>query len=230
MSPKPSGDSSDGSATKKGEAIIMETKIEIVNSFEKGETTTHIGRTLRLAHTTMAMIKTKITSMSTDCLSNAVKYSETAEVKCPYRDNQYSCDFSLQDREIKALLSPQAYEKHLNKSVKQAEGAMHNVFHCKTPDCPGFCQYEDNVNFFHCDVCKNLNCLTCQAQHEGKTCQEYQDDLAQKVDEAAMKTKKFFDVSVYLANSVMVSYIWNTKGILVPASTQTGMVGVGGLP
>lgn len=35
-----------------------------------------------------------------------------------------------------------------------------------------------------------------QAQHEGITCQEYQDDLANKVDEAAMKTKKFFDVGL----------------------------------
>ncbi|XP_069936804.1 uncharacterized protein [Cherax quadricarinatus] len=128
-----------------------------------------------------------------DCLASAIKYSETADVKCPYRDNQYSCDSSLQDREIKALVTPEEYEKHLTKSVKQAEGNMQNVFHCKTPDCPGFCQFEDNVNIFHCDVCKKVNCLTCQAQHEGITCQAYQDDLAQKVDEAAMKTKKFFD-------------------------------------
>ncbi|KAK8398349.1 hypothetical protein O3P69_003913 [Scylla paramamosain] len=128
-----------------------------------------------------------------DCLANAIKYSDTADVKCPYRDNQYSCDSSLQDREIKALLTAKEYEQHLNKSVKQAEGAMQNVFHCKTPDCPGFCQYEDNVNEFHCDVCGKDNCLTCQAQHGGITCQEYQDDLANKVDEAAMKTKKFFD-------------------------------------
>ncbi|XP_050718529.1 uncharacterized protein LOC126999735 [Eriocheir sinensis] len=128
-----------------------------------------------------------------ECLANAVRYSDTADVKCPYRDNQYSCDSSLQDREIKALVTEKEYEQHLNKSVKQAEGAMQNVFHCLTPDCPGFCQFEDNVNEFHCDVCGKVNCLTCQAQHEGTTCQEYQDDLASKVDEAAMKTKKFFD-------------------------------------
>ncbi|KAG7171630.1 RanBP-type and C3HC4-type zinc finger-containing protein 1-like [Homarus americanus] len=97
-----------------------------------------------------------------DCLASAVKYSDTADVKCPYRDNQYSCDSSLQDREIKALVTPQEYDKHLTKSVKQAEGTMQNVFHCKTPDCPGFCQFEDNVNSFHCDVCEKVNCLTCQ--------------------------------------------------------------------
>lgn len=60
------------------------------------------------------------------------------------------------------LLTAKEYEQHLNKSVKQAEGAMQNVFHCKTPDCPGFCQFEDNVNEFHCDVCGKDNCLTCQ--------------------------------------------------------------------
>lgn len=60
------------------------------------------------------------------------------------------------------LVTQEGYERHLKKSVKQAEGAMTNVFHCKTPDCPGFCQYEDNVNTFPCNVCNHLNCLTCQ--------------------------------------------------------------------
>ena len=41
------------------------------------------------------------------------------------------------------------------------------------------------------------SCTIPQAQHEGITCQQYQDDLANKVDEAAMKTKKFFDVSLF---------------------------------
>ena len=60
------------------------------------------------------------------------------------------------------MVSRNEYQKHLNKSVKEAAGAMQNVFHCKTPDCPGFCQFEDNVNVFHCQVCKKGNCLTCQ--------------------------------------------------------------------
>lgn len=140
-----------------------------------------------------AVLRDCLHTFCRECLANAIKYSDTAMVKCPYRDDQYSCDSSLQDREIKALVTPQEYEKHLAKSVKQAEGAMENVYHCKTPDCPGFCQYEDNVNIFQCEVCKKVNCLTCQAQHNGVSCKEYQDDLANKVDEAAMKTKKFFD-------------------------------------
>lgn len=38
-----------------------------------------------------------------DCLGNAIKYSDSAAVKCPYRDAQYSCDSTLQDREIRAV-------------------------------------------------------------------------------------------------------------------------------
>ncbi|ROT77067.1 hypothetical protein C7M84_004306 [Penaeus vannamei] len=109
-----------------------------------------------------AVLRDCLHTFCRECLANAIKYSDTAMVKCPYRDDQYSCDSSLQDREIKALVTPQEYEKHLAKSVKQAEGAMENVYHCKTPDCPGFCQYEDNVNIFQCEVCKKVNCLTCQ--------------------------------------------------------------------
>lgn len=38
-----------------------------------------------------------------ECLGNAIKYSDSAAVKCPYRDAQYSCDSTLQDREIRAV-------------------------------------------------------------------------------------------------------------------------------
>lgn len=91
-----------------------------------------------------------------------MEFSDEAEVKCPYRDEQYACDIALQDREVKALVTPLVYEQHLAKSVKQAENKMDNTFHCKTPDCKGWCIYEDNVNEFYCPVCRRTNCLTCQ--------------------------------------------------------------------
>ena len=34
---------------------------------------------------------------------NAVQYSEEAGLKCPYQDDEYSCDAMLQDREIRAV-------------------------------------------------------------------------------------------------------------------------------
>lgn len=96
------------------------------------------------------------------CLAHTIEFTEEAEVKCPYRDNQYSCDISLQDREIKALVTPAVYDLFLSKSVTQAENKIDKSFHCKTPDCKGWCIFEDNVNEFHCPVCRKTNCLTCQ--------------------------------------------------------------------
>lgn len=98
------------------------------------------------------------------CLANTIEFNDEAEVKCPYRDDQYSCDIALQDREIKALVTPAVYDQFLAKSVAQAENKMDKSFHCKTPDCKGWCVFEDNVNEFRCPVCKKMNCLTCQVR------------------------------------------------------------------
>lgn len=102
------------------------------------------------------------------CLKNTVEYAEDAQVICPYRDEQYSCDIALQDREIKALVPAAVYDQYLAKSVAQAENKIDKSFHCKTPDCKGWCIYEDNVNEFKCPVCRKVNCLTCQVKFHGK--------------------------------------------------------------
>jgi hypothetical protein len=63
------------------------------------------------------------------------------------------------------LVAPEVYQQHLAKSIAQAENnAGNNAFHCKTPDCTGWCIYDDNVNNFLCPVCKINNCLTCQVR------------------------------------------------------------------
>uniref|UniRef100_A0ABD2VWZ1 RanBP-type and C3HC4-type zinc finger-containing protein 1 n=1 Tax=Trichogramma kaykai TaxID=54128 RepID=A0ABD2VWZ1_9HYME len=117
-------------------------------------------------------------SFCRSCAASTVRYCEEAEVKCPYRDTDYTCDFVLQEREIKALVSAEVYQQHLAKSIAQAENnAGDAAFHCKTPDCPGWCIYDDNVNNFLCPVCRANNCLTCQAIHFGKNCRQYQQEL-----------------------------------------------------
>lgn len=98
------------------------------------------------------------------CLKHTIEYAEEAQVKCPYRDEQYSCDTALQDREIKALVPAATYDQYLAKSVAQAENKIDKSFHCKTPDCKGWCIFEDNVNEFRCPVCRKVNCLTCQVR------------------------------------------------------------------
>jgi len=69
------------------------------------------------------------------------------------------------------LVPADIYEQHLAKSVAQAENKIGNAFHCKTPDCRGWCIFEDNVNEFRCPVCRRTNCLTCQVSLQ--FCQSY---------------------------------------------------------
>lgn len=130
-----------------------------------------------------------------DCLSNAVRYAEEAMVKCPFRNEEYSCSSHLQEREIKALVTPEIYEYHLSRSVRAAEFQAPNSFHCKTADCPGWCMLEDNVNVFTCPVCHYSNCLTCRAIHEGKNCLQYQDELDYNAPSSheARQTKDYLD-------------------------------------
>lgn len=96
-----------------------------------------------------------------ECIINTIKYNDEAEVKCPYMDAVYSCDSLIQEREIKTLVSKQIYEQHLAISLRVAENRMENAYHCKTPNCKGWCVFEDNVNEFKCPICKIMNCLTC---------------------------------------------------------------------
>ncbi|KYM80724.1 RanBP-type and C3HC4-type zinc finger-containing protein 1 [Atta colombica] len=127
------------------------------------------------------------------CIANTIAYCEEAEVKCPYRDSDYTCESTLQEREIKALVEPEIYQQHLAKSITQAENnAGNKAFHCKTPDCPGWCIYDDDVNNFLCPVCEANNCLTCQhiVVHTGKNCKQYQQELqlSKETDQESRRT------------------------------------------
>ncbi|XP_003704259.1 uncharacterized protein LOC100878261 [Megachile rotundata] len=133
------------------------------------------------------------------CIANTIRYCEEAEVKCPYRDSEYTCESTLQEREIKALVEPEVYQQHLAKSIAQAENnAGNNAFHCKTPDCPGWCIYDDDVNNFLCPVCGANNCLTCQAIHAGKNCKQYQQELrlSKETDQESRRTAEMLEEMV----------------------------------
>ncbi|KAI5736701.1 hypothetical protein M8J76_006241 [Diaphorina citri] len=113
-----------------------------------------------------AVLRECLHSFCKQCLVHTIQYNSEAVVKCPFRDISYSCDSILQEREIKALVSPEAYEQHLAKSIAHAEAQIQNAFHCKTPDCKGWCIFEDNVNEFR-----------CPAIHDGLNCKQYQDHM-----------------------------------------------------
>ena len=88
------------------------------------------------------------------------------------------------------------YEKYLQRSMTTAEGLAERSFHCKTPDCKGWCIYDNAINVFHCPVCLHYNCLNCEAIHEGLNCRQYQDKLKlqQKMDKESEKTLALLNV------------------------------------
>ncbi|KAJ3611342.1 hypothetical protein NHX12_021358 [Muraenolepis orangiensis] len=126
-----------------------------------------------------------------ECLRSVIMLCEDPEVACPYRDETYACSCTLQEREIKALVSSEEYERWLQRGLSVAESRCEGSYHCATADCPGWCVYEDTVNVFHCPVCRMHNCLLCKAIHEGMNCKQYQDDLAARAvnDSAARRTR-----------------------------------------
>lgn len=83
------------------------------------------------------------------------------------------------------MAPPDVYEKYLQLSVQQAENAM-TSFHCKTPDCKGWCEIdnEEQDGKFNCYVCNKSNCFKCKAIHDG-TCEDYKNRLVQNQNDIA---------------------------------------------
>lgn len=142
-----------------------------------------------------AVLRECLHSFCRECLKETVLNCTDAEVACPYRDDAYSCNCILQDREIKSLLSQDEYQRFLELRLNIAESRSENSYHCKTPDCAGWCIFEDDVNEFTCDICNETNCLLCKAIHKGMNCQQYQDDLRIRAqnDDAARQTTQMLD-------------------------------------
>ena len=118
--------------------------------------------------------------MSRPCLKGTIQNAETAVVKCPYTDQEYSCDMQLLDREIKSvggqsnitqtsqtdkvelipfqILSEAEYKAHEKKSLQQARTAAEDTFHCQTPGCEGWCFINHDDNVYKCELCGKENC------------------------------------------------------------------------
>ncbi|CAG4944214.1 unnamed protein product [Colias eurytheme] len=127
-----------------------------------------------------AVLRECIHSFCRECLSDSVRHCEEPVVPCP----AIGCPGILQDREIRALLSEDDYEKWLARGLAAAESGTRNTFHCRTTDCSGWAFCEPGVRKFPCPVCKHNNCVQCQAVHEGESCEEYQKKLRETVTAA----------------------------------------------
>lgn len=94
----------------------------------------------------------------TQCLSDLVRHCEEAVISCP----AMGCSGILQEREIRALVTPVEYEKWLARGLAAAESGTRNAFHCRTRDCTGWALCDPGVRKFPCPVCKHINCIPCE--------------------------------------------------------------------
>ncbi|XP_075533082.1 uncharacterized protein LOC142566143 isoform X4 [Dermacentor variabilis] len=131
-----------------------------------------------------------------ECLANTAKNSPTAEVQCPYFDDQVPCQMTVFDSDLRACLSKDDYDALQDRSLREAENkSKEPAFHCKTPDCRGWCLHDRDVELFQCPVCGKENCLRCEAIHEGMKCAQYQEDLKIRAqnDAAAKASLNFLE-------------------------------------
>ncbi|CAD5117488.1 DgyrCDS6256 [Dimorphilus gyrociliatus] len=154
-----------------------------------------------------------------ECLKQVIQNTLSPEVKCPFRDSEVICNADILHSEIRGLLTEEEYNKFNERSLQVAEArAGDQAFHCKTVDCPGWCEYDDNVNFYFCENCGHNNCLTCKAIHEDQDCKTYQEDLSIK----AKNDKDAFETHQQLMNLIKTGDAMKCPNCSIVLSKKAG--------
>lgn len=160
------------------------------------------------------ILKNCLHTFCKDCFINTVKHSDDFKVKCP----ENGCEFSIQEREIRGLVTADVFDKHLELSIKVYEGVSINAYHCKTPDCRGFIEIENKVRDFTCEVCQVKNCIECKAIHEGKTCQQFQDEI----NPDAKNHRENAESETAIKNLIAAGQAMNCPRCEIPVMKQEG--------
>lgn len=63
---------------------------------------------------------------------------------------------------VTQLLTEEEHQRFLEMRLSIAESRTEDSFHCQTPNCRGWCIYEDEVNEFDCELCGETNCILCR--------------------------------------------------------------------
>lgn len=106
------------------------------------------------------MLRNCLHQFCIDCVRGSINNSTEATVKCPAD----LCDNTIEDREIRALVTQAEFDKYSLRMLKIVESQSSNSFHCKSPNCDGWAFVEDAVSFLRCPICSSINCLSCQVR------------------------------------------------------------------
>lgn len=81
-----------------------------------------------------------------------------AMILCPGQTDENSCNQEIEDRELRAVITPDIYKTLLDRSLAVGELNLDgNVVHCLTPDCRGIAIIEVEMQSFQCKVCMSEN-------------------------------------------------------------------------
>lgn len=76
-------------------------------------------------------------------------------------DTRFFC-FAVTMLLLTQLLTEEEHQRFLELRLSIAESCSEHSFHCQTPNCRGWCIYEDEVNEFHCQICGQTSCILCR--------------------------------------------------------------------
>lgn len=139
--------------------LALEHSAGIIVSSEKFECTICLGD---IEPNNGIILRNCLHHFCKECTIETIMHSDTGDVKCPYMDENYSCQDIIQDREIRSTLSKEQHELYLAKTLSLAEKVTSNAFHCKLADCNGWVVVEnDQIQLYRCPICYSVNCIQC---------------------------------------------------------------------
>eukprot|EP00095_Tigriopus_kingsejongensis_P003996 maker-scaffold1031_size68893-snap-gene-0.22 protein:Tk03996 transcript:maker-scaffold1031_size68893-snap-gene-0.22-mRNA-1 annotation:"-type and c3hc4-type zinc finger-containing protein" len=111
-----------------------------------------------------------------ECLVGTITHSTSVQVQCPFKNEDYTCDMNILDREVKELVSEDILKRREKQSLKAVQTGAEKIFQCRADDCEGWFFLDDDALEFKCPLCQGLNCVSCRAIHGGMDCKQYQEN------------------------------------------------------
>lgn len=110
------------------------------------------------------------------CVEECACQSHTYLVRCPAKDaEEKRCQSYVHESLLGRVLSEDEYLRH-----KSLMGL--SLQSCATEDCCGKFSVKRDVKTATCSDCQQVNCIPCKAIHEGKTCEEYLQEIVARLD------------------------------------------------
>ncbi|TRY62164.1 hypothetical protein TCAL_04191 [Tigriopus californicus] len=128
-----------------------------------------------------------------DCLIGTITHATSVQVQCPFKNDEYTCDMNILEREMKELVSEDVLKRREKQSLKELQTGDEKIFQCRADNCEGWFFLDDDALNFKCPQCQALNCVSCRAVHTGVDCKQYQEQEFDSKNPDSMKTMEWIN-------------------------------------